>query len=64
MKRKFKIKRSTNVLGNDSYDIIYLLQVKIFFFWITIKTFVDIDNDEEYLQNCAEEVKQMLEADI
>lgn len=64
MNRKFRIKRKINIFGNECYDVMYLLQVKVFFFWITIKTFIDKDNDEEYLNNCAEDVKNMLEANI
>lgn len=60
--KKYRIKAvQYYVVGADKYgceDLYvipkYKVQVKVFFVWVTVKSFVDMDTD--YAKNCAEEL--------
>ena len=53
---KYRIKRDYNLFNQQE---VFIIQMKILFFWITIKTISD--KDAYYAKNCAKEVLYYLE---
>ena len=64
--KKFRIKKEKVVVGDIHENLYYshefFVQMKILWFWIDIKSF--LDEDEEYAENCANELLDELKKRI